>query len=103
MTNVSVLAKLGMVRKRYEKIKSKGSVMCLAVPTQIIKLLDDQMALTSLAGVEKEISLALIQDEVKEGDFVIVHVGYALSKLDEDDAKKTLAYFDELMDEERYQ
>lgn len=77
--------------------------MCLAVPTQIIKLLDDQMALTSLAGVEKEISLALIQDEVKEGDFVIVHVGYALSKLDEDDAKKTLAYFDELMDEERYQ
>lgn len=77
--------------------------MCLAVPTQIIKLLDDQMALTSLAGVEKEISLALIQDEVKEGDFVIVHVGYALSKLDEDDAKKTLAYFDELMDEESYQ
>lgn len=77
--------------------------MCLAIPTQIIKLLDDQMALTSLAGVEKEISLALIQDEVKEGDFVIVHVGYALSKLDEDDAKKTLAYFDELMDEERYQ
>ena len=49
--------------------------MCLAIPTQIIKLLDNQMALTLLSGVEKEISLALIQDDVKEGDFVIVHVG----------------------------
>lgn len=77
--------------------------MCLAVPTQIVKLLDNQMALTSLSGVEKEISLALLQDEVKEGDFVIVHVGYALSKLDEEDAKKTLAYFEELLDEERYE
>lgn len=77
--------------------------MCLAIPTQIIKLLDNQMALTSLSGVEKEISLALIQDDVKEGDFVIVHVGYALSKLDEEDAQKTLAYFAELMYEENYQ
>lgn len=77
--------------------------MCLAVPTQIIKLLDNQMALTSLSGVEKEISLALLQEEVKEGDFVIVHVGYALSRLDEEDAKKTLAYFEELLDEERYE
>ncbi len=77
--------------------------MCLAIPTQIIKLLDNQMALTSLSGVEKEISLALIQDDVKEGDFVIVHVGYALSKLDEEDAQKTLAYFAELICEENYQ
>ncbi len=77
--------------------------MCLAVPTQIVKLLDNQMALTSLSGVEKEISLALLQEEVKEGDFVIVHVGYALSRLDEEDAKKTLAYFEELLDDERYE
>jgi hydrogenase expression/formation protein HypC len=53
--------------------------------------------------VEKEVSLALLQEEVKEGDYVIVHVGYALSRLDEEDAKKTLAYFEELLDEERYQ
>ncbi|HCY38632.1 MAG: hydrogenase expression/formation protein HypC [Pseudomonadota bacterium] len=77
--------------------------MCLAIPTQIVKLLDNQMALTSLSGVEKEISLSLLQEEVQAGDYVIVHVGYALSKLDEEDAKKTLAYFEELLDEERYQ
>jgi hydrogenase expression/formation protein HypC len=77
--------------------------MCLAIPTQIVKLLDNQMALTSLSGVEKEISLSLLQEEVQAGDYVIVHVGYALSKLDEEDAKKTLAYFEELLDEESYQ
>lgn len=77
--------------------------MCLAIPTQIVKLLDNQMALTSLSGVEKEISLSLLQEEVQVGDYVIVHVGYALSKLDEEDAKKTLAYFEELLDEELYQ
>ena len=77
--------------------------MCLAIPTQIVQLLDNQMALTSLSGVEKEISLSLLQEEVQAGDYVIVHVGYALSKLDEEDAKKTLAYFEELLDEERYQ
>lgn len=77
--------------------------MCLAVPTQIIRILDNQTALTSLAGVEKEVSLALLQDDVQVGDFVIVHVGYALSKLDEEDAKKTLSYFEELLDDENYE
>lgn len=76
--------------------------MCLAIPTQIIKILDNQMALTSLSGVEKEVSLALLTEIVAIGDYIIVHAGYALSKLDEEDAKKTLAYFEELLDEERY-
>ena len=74
--------------------------MCLAIPTQIIKLLDKQMALTSLSGVEKEISLALLAEPVAVGDYVIVHVGYALNKLDENDAKKTLAYFAEMLADE---
>lgn len=74
--------------------------MCLAIPTQIIKLLDNNMALTSLAGIEKEVSLVLIKDSVNIGDYVIVHVGYALSKLDEIDAKKTLAYFTEMLENE---
>ena len=77
--------------------------MCLAVPTQIIKLLENQMSLTSLAGIEKKISLALLREEVNVGDYVIVHVGYALNKLDEEDAKKTLTYFSELLNKEELQ
>lgn len=70
--------------------------MCLAVPTRIMQLKANNMAITSLAGVEKEISLALLAQAVRVGDYVIVHAGYALNKLDEADAQKTLAYFAEL-------
>jgi hydrogenase expression/formation protein HypC len=74
--------------------------MCLAIPTQIIKLLGQQMALTSLDGVEKEISLALLNEEIRVGDYVIVHVGYALSRINQTAAAKTLAYFKELLEME---
>ena len=69
--------------------------MCLAIPAQIVELRDGDNALVDLAGVKKEISLALV-DGVAVGDYVIVHVGYALNKLDPDEAAKTLALFREL-------
>lgn len=69
--------------------------MCLAIPAQIVELRDNDSAVVDLAGVRKEISLALV-DDVKVGDYVIVHVGFALNKLDPDEAEKTLALFSEL-------
>ena len=69
--------------------------MCLAIPAQVVELRDNDMAVVDLAGVRKEISLALV-DKVLIGDYVIVHVGYALNKLDPDEAEKTLAMFAEL-------
>jgi len=69
--------------------------MCLALPAQVTTLLPDDMAVVALGGVSKEISLALVED-VAEGDYVIIHVGYALSKLDPDEAAKTLALFAEM-------
>lgn len=74
--------------------------MCLAIPAEVIKLILPQNAVVSVGGVEKEISLALLADKVSVGDYVIIHVGYALNKLDEADAQKTLAYFAELLDVE---
>lgn len=68
--------------------------MCLAIPARVVELLDDDLARVDLGGVRKEISLALV-DEVAAGDYVIVHVGYALSKLDPEEAEKTLALFAE--------
>ena len=50
--------------------------MCLAIPAQVVELRPDDNALVDLAGVKKEISLALL-DGVAVGDYVIVHVGYA--------------------------
>lgn len=69
--------------------------MCLAIPVQIVSLLDDNKALIEIDGVQKEISVALL-DHVEVGDYVIVHVGYALNRLDEAEAKKTLTLFQEL-------
>jgi hydrogenase expression/formation protein HypC len=64
--------------------------MCLAIPALITELLPDQMARISLDGVMKTISVALVED-VAPGDYVIVHVGHALSKIDPDEAARTLA------------
>jgi len=61
----------------------------------VVELKDADTAVVDLSGVRKEISLALVQDVVV-GDYVIVHVGYALNKLDPDEAEKTLALFAEL-------
>lgn len=69
--------------------------MCLAIPAQVVELRDGDNALVDLAGVRKEISLALV-DSVAVGDYVIVHVGYALNKLDPEEAARTLALFAEL-------
>ncbi len=69
--------------------------MCLAIPAQVVELRDGDNAMVDLAGVRKEISLSLV-DDVAVGDYVIVHVGYALNKLDPEEAAKTLALFAEL-------
>jgi hydrogenase expression/formation protein HypC len=69
--------------------------MCLAIPTEVTELLPDQMARVSLDGVGKIISVALI-DDLKVGDFVILHVGYALTKIDPEEARRTLALMAEL-------
>ena len=66
--------------------------MCLAIPVRVVELRGDSTAIVDLDGIRKEISLALV-DGVQVGDYVILHVGYALSKLDPDAAARTLELF----------
>jgi hydrogenase expression/formation protein HypC len=68
--------------------------MCLAVPVKVEQVLEDEQAIVELSGVKTRISLALV-DAVEPGDYVILHVGYALSKLDPDEAAETLKLFAE--------
>lgn len=63
--------------------------MCLAIPVQIIEILDGNRALASAGGVLREIDTTLV-DDLQVKDYVILHVGYALSRLDEDEALQTL-------------
>ena len=63
--------------------------MCLAVPAQIIEVLENGLARCDLNGVKKEINVSLIA-EPEVGDWVIVHVGFALNRIDEHQAQETL-------------
>ena len=69
--------------------------MCLAIPVEVVEILDSDMAIADIGGVRKEINVALIED-LTVGDYVILHVGYALNKIDPEEARKTLELFAEL-------
>jgi hydrogenase expression/formation protein HypC len=69
--------------------------MCLAIPALVVERRANDAAVIELDGVRKEISVALVP-EVQPGDYVIVHVGYALTRLDPEEAQRTLALFAEL-------
>jgi hydrogenase expression/formation protein HypC len=64
--------------------------MCLAIPARVVEINANDQAIVDLGGVRKDVSLALVED-VQVGDYVIVHVGYALTRLDPEEAAKTLA------------
>ncbi len=64
--------------------------MCLAIPVCITEILDEDRALASAGGIIREINTALV-DDLRVGDYVILHVGYALSRLDPAEAERTLA------------
>lgn len=70
--------------------------MCLAIPSQIKEIYDEQTALISLHNIEKKISIALTPD-VKVGDYVVVHVGYALSIIDQEEAKRAIRDINEIL------
>ncbi|MDE2389430.1 MAG: HypC/HybG/HupF family hydrogenase formation chaperone [Betaproteobacteria bacterium] len=69
--------------------------MCLAIPAFVEQLTAENRAIVNLSGIRKEISLALVED-IAPGDYVIVHVGFALQKLDSLEAERTLAIFAEI-------
>jgi hydrogenase expression/formation protein HypC len=68
--------------------------MCLAIPARVVELLPGEMARVEVGGVRRECSLALV-DGVALGDFVVLHVGYAIQRLDPAEAERTLALFAE--------
>ena len=67
--------------------------MCLAIPAQVVNLdIDNDSAVVSIGGVHKTVSLALVNN-VEVDDYLLIHVGFALNKIDPEQAQKTLALF----------
>jgi hydrogenase expression/formation protein HypC len=71
--------------------------MCLAIPLEVIEI-NDNIAKVSIGNTKREAYLDLM-DNVKVGDFVLVHAGFAIEKLDKEEAEKTLSLFKEIIDE----
>lgn len=69
--------------------------MCLALPALLVELRPDDQAVVELGGIRKEVSIALVPG-VDVGDYVIVHVGHAIGRLDPEEAERTLALFGEI-------
>ena len=73
--------------------------MCLAVPMKVIKVEND-IAKVELGGVEREIRLDIIDKQPEIGEYVIVHAGFAIDVIDEQEAQITLDYFKEMLADE---
>ncbi len=69
--------------------------MCVAVPLQVLSI-EDQMARVGASGVEMEVGLQLVDEEVAVGDYVIVHAGFAISRLSAEEAEETLVILQRL-------
>ena len=73
--------------------------MCLGVPGQIVEFLDPthHLAKAEISGVRRAINVGLlIPDGLEVGDWVLIHVGFALSKIDEDEARRTIEFLEQL-------
>lgn len=78
--------------------------MCLAVPAEIVEMKENDIAVIEIGGARKDVSVMLV-DDVRAGDFVLVHAGFAIEKIDAGEAQKTtdllleLARLEEGLDE----
>lgn len=72
--------------------------MCLGIPAEVVELIDDDWTIVNAGGVRKPVSIALL-DDVAVGDYVIVHVGFALQKIDPEKARETLKEMAETLNE----
>ncbi len=76
--------------------------MCLAIPAQVIELVDEEkrLALVDIAGLRRTVNVGLLDDDetggAGPGDWVLIHVGFALSKVDEEEAHATLQLLEQM-------
>ncbi len=70
--------------------------MCLAIPSKVIAI-NNNVALLETLGVQREASLDLIGESVKVGDYVLLHIGYVMSKIDEKEALESIELYQEMI------
>jgi hydrogenase expression/formation protein HypC len=82
--------------RRLSQISVKEETMCLAVPVKVVSV-EGNMAEVEIGGVKRQISI-MLTPEAKVGDYVLLHTGYAINVIDEEEALETLKIFEEMAD-----
>ncbi|BDY12489.1 HypC/HybG/HupF family hydrogenase formation chaperone [Hydrogenimonas cancrithermarum] len=81
--------------------------MCLSIPSKVVEVNKDEVtAIVDTMGVKRKVGIDFIADEVEEGDYVLIHIGYAMNIIDEEDALESIKVYQEIlekMDEEQRQ
>jgi len=72
--------------------------MCLSIPSKIVEIDEDNVATVDTMGVKRKVSLDLMPDEVGVGDYILIHVGFAMSKIDEAEALQSLETYQEILE-----
>lgn len=73
--------------------------MCLSIPSKVIDIDEDKIATVDTMGVRRKVSLDLMEDNLRVGDYVLIHVGYAMGKIDEEDALESLKLYREIIEQ----
>lgn len=73
--------------------------MCLSVPSKIIKIEQDNFAIAETLGVQRRVSLELIAEPVNVGEYVLIHVGYAMEKIDTKIAQESIEIYQKMADD----
>lgn len=73
--------------------------MCLSIPSKVIEIDEDNVATVDTMGIRRKVSLDLMGDDLRIGDYVLIHVGFAMSKIDEEDAQESLKLYREIIDQ----
>lgn len=71
--------------------------MCLAIPSKVVELKENNIAVVDTLGVRREASLDLLDEAVSVGEWVLLHIGFVMSKIDEQSARESLRLYDEIL------
>ncbi|MDR1614290.1 MAG: HypC/HybG/HupF family hydrogenase formation chaperone [Campylobacteraceae bacterium] len=70
--------------------------MCLSIPSRVVEIDEHNNATVETLGVLRKVSLDLIDEKVEAGEYVLIHVGFAMGKISEEEAKESLALYEEI-------
>lgn len=73
--------------------------MCLSIPSKVIEIDENNVATVETLGVTRKVSIDLISEEVKVGEYVLIHVGYAMQKIDTQFALESLEVYQKIADD----